>query len=156
MRPDRFRDFAIQTYTAAGLEAEAWQETARRPNGIKVTLPSAAQIWHAITAQSTDGDDLSQPEKPVEGQAPEPVPVPDISGGTVGVTDAERHLAALVHNANSREVAAAYAYSARQTPSVHPGYGVNFHSGARVFCVFVHALRPGQSPAGEYDLPREV
>jgi hypothetical protein len=155
MRPDRFREFALQTYLAAGLTALPWQD-GTRPNGIQVTLPSGAQVWHAIACQSADGDDLNQPEKPVERHAPDPVPLPDIPG-RVTIPDAERYLAALLQNSGSKEIADAYTYSGREKPSVHPGFGVNFHSTARVFCVFVHALRPGeQNPGGEYNLPQEV
>lgn len=156
MRIERFREFALRTYAAAGLTAESWQADVRRPHGIKVTLPSGSQIYHAITTQSAEGDKADQPEKPVEGEAPPPVAVPD-AGGKVTIADAERLLAAVLQNSGNPEIAETYSYSGRETPSVHPGFGINFHSGARIYCVFVHALRSGQqSPGGEYELPQEV
>lgn len=40
--------------------------------------------------------------------------------------------------------ARAYGYRDRPAPAMHPGVGVEFHSGARANLPFVHTARPGQ------------
>ncbi|RBM04530.1 hypothetical protein [Streptomyces sp. PT12] len=156
MRPARFQQFAIDTYRAAGLGAEPWNEKSKRPYGVKVRLASGAEVWHAITTQSRDGDDFERPEEPVEKDAPEPVAVPELGAGRVRLLDVERHLVALLTNAGSTEMARVYGYSDREQPGRSPGFGVEFHSGARAFAPFVHAMRSGQAPGQPFDLPAEV
>ncbi|NJQ04938.1 hypothetical protein [Streptomyces lonarensis] len=156
MRPERFRDFAVQSYTTAGLAAEPWDDGNKRPLGVKVTLPSGAQVWHAVTVQSPEGEKSSEPEKIVEGDAPASEPLPDLTS-RVPVPTVEAFLAGTIRNAGSTEVSGVYSYSGRETPSVHPGFGVTFHSGAKAFCVFVHVAGPGQGrPGNAYDIPTEV
>ncbi|WP_130798735.1 hypothetical protein [Streptomyces otsuchiensis] len=124
---------------------------------MKVTLPSGALIWHAITVQSQEGDDPSQPEKVVRGTAPEPVELPELAG-RVPVQSVEEFLAGAVANLGNEEVSHVYAYSASRSgsTSVYPGFGVKFHSGAKAYCVFVRAGAPGREPSGEHDVPREI
>jgi hypothetical protein len=158
MRPERFQEFALAAYRQApGIQAaEPWQDGTKRPYGIRVTLASGANLWHSITGQSKEGDDYSQPEEPLEKEAPEPVTLPEIGGGPVPLKTLEAYLAAVVNNTGHREIAATYTYSERPLPPKNPGFGVHFHSGARIFCVFVQAAGPGARPGGEYDLPQQI
>lgn len=156
MRPARFQQFAISVYQAAGLAAEPWEEGTARPRGIKLRLPSGAEIWHAITTQPRDGDRPDEPEQPVEKDAPQPVDVPELPAGRVPVTTVERYLAALLTNAGSNEISRVYTYSGREQSGSTQGVGVEFWSGAKAFAPLVHAMRPGQSPGQGFDLPQEV
>ena len=160
MRPQRFQDWAVTTLRQAPevAEVEPWQDGRTRPLGLKVRLRTGAEIWTGITAVGAPGEDYSQPEQPVVGEAPAEVPVPELVGanGKVNVRGSELYLAAVLNNAGSAEVASTYGYSDRAAPALHPGVGVNFHSGGKINCVFVHALRPGQNPGKQYDLPTEV
>ncbi|WP_165985997.1 hypothetical protein [Streptomyces sp. YIM 98790] len=156
MRPQRFMDFAVRTYTAAGLQAEPWQEGTKRPFGVQVTLPNGGQIWHAITAVAVPGEDYAAPEQPVEKEAPTPVPLPSIGSGPVPVPEVERYLAALMTNSGSPEIARAYGYSGRESSSQYPGFGIEFHSEAKVHCVFVYGARAGQQRGQEHAVPKEV
>ncbi|RKN45831.1 hypothetical protein [Streptomyces hoynatensis] len=155
MRPQRFQQFALDTYQAAGLAAEPWEEKTKRPLGIVVTLPGGSRLWHAINAQARDGDTYDQPEEPVEKDAPEPVPVPEL-GARIRIADAEHYLSALLNNAGNRELAGVYCYSDREQPGSTRGFGLHFHSGARIFVPFVRAARAGQSPGKDFDLPQEI
>ncbi|MGK5533280.1 hypothetical protein [Streptomyces sp. URMC 129] len=159
MRPERFQQFALDAYAqASGIgQAEPWSDGTKRPLGIKVRFASGAEIWHGITAQPRDGDRYDEPEQPVEKQAPDPLPLPDLGGGRIRITDAELYVAAVLNNTGSPEIARCYGYShGRQQAPAIPGVGVEFWSGARIFMPFVHALRSGQTPGKEYDLPQEV
>ncbi|SFD28839.1 hypothetical protein [Streptomyces aidingensis] len=156
MRPQRFMDFAVRTYSAAGLEAEPWQDGTKRPFGVRVRLPGGGQIWHAVTAAAPPGEDYAAPEQPVEKEAPAPVPLPALGNGPVPVPAAEQYLAALLTNAGSLEIIRAYGYSGREASSQNPGLGVEFHSGGKIHCVFVHAARAGQQRGQEYALPGEI
>ncbi|NJP65865.1 hypothetical protein [Streptomyces spiramenti] len=109
-----------------------------------------------MTVQSPEGEKSSEPEKIVEGDAPAAEPLPDMTS-RVPVPTVEAFLAGAIRNAGSTEVSGVYSYSGRETPSVHPGFGVTFHSGAKAFCVFVHVAGPGQGrPGSAYDIPSEV
>ncbi|GAA1914299.1 hypothetical protein GCM10009716_24710 [Streptomyces sodiiphilus] len=160
MRPDRFRDYALDAYRAApGIAAaELWADGTRRPFGIKVSLAGGAQIWQAITAQARPGANPAEPERPEEGEVPDMPAVPTPAGpGPVALALVEQMLAGALVSAGSREIARAYTYSAERQGAANPGVGVHFHSGARVFAPFVHALRPGErAPGREYDLPDAV
>ncbi|GGT84753.1 hypothetical protein [Streptomyces violascens] len=57
---------------------------------------------------------------------------------------AEAYLAAVLTNSDSSEIAEVYGYSHRPTPAMHPGIGVLFRNGARIFMPFVHTAQPGQ------------
>lgn len=136
MRPQRFQEYALEAYRAAGLQAEPWQDGTSRPFGIRVTLPGGAQAAHAITFQSAEGEKYSEPEQPVEKDAPEALPVPDLGAGKPAAPQLELYLAALVNNAGSQEIARVWAYSDREHPPQNPGFGVEFHTGARAYCMF--------------------
>ncbi|GAA3864118.1 hypothetical protein [Streptomyces sedi] len=157
MRPARYQQFAIDTYRAAGLAAEPWEEGTRRPYGVCVTLPSGARLWHAITAQARPGDDGSQPEEPVVKEAPNPLPLPEIETGRVPVPRLELYLSALINNAGSGEIESVYGYSDRSTPPTTPGFGVRFWSEARIYAPFVRSAAPGGRDGGAaFDLPAEI
>jgi hypothetical protein len=158
MRPATFQEFALTTYRQApGIQAaEPWQDGTNRPHGIHVTLTSGAGLFHAITGQSAEGDDYTRPEEPLDKDASKPVPLPDLAGGPVPLTALESYLAAVINNTGNRQIAATYTYSDRPQPPKNPGYGVHFHSGARIFCVFVQAAGPGARPGDEYDLPQRI
>ncbi|WP_049580410.1 hypothetical protein [Streptomyces sp. SBT349] len=156
MRPARFQQYAITAYRAAGLEAQPWTEGAKRPFGVKVRFGSGAEVWHAVTTQPREGDVPEQPEEPLEKDAPEPVAVPELGAGRLPIPTVERYLVALLTNAGNTEVARVYAYSDRDQPGSTSGLGVEFHSGAKAFAPFVHAMPPGRTPGREFDLPQEV
>lgn len=158
MRPARFQEFALKALTAAPgiLSVEPWQDGTTRPNGLKVTLATGAQVWPAITAVSAPGEDYSQPEQPVEGEPLPDVPLPQLAGDKVKVTDVELFLVAVLTNAGCREIAQVYGYSDRPSPNLHPGVGVEFHSGAKIHMGFVHAMSAGRSPGRPWDLPTAV
>ncbi|GAB2880683.1 hypothetical protein [Streptomyces mayteni] len=134
MRPQRFQQFAIDAYRAAGIQAEPWSEDTKRPMGIALTLPTGQQIRHAITAQSREGEKYAEPEQPVEKEAPAPVAVPELGKGA-DPRQVEGYLAAVLNNSGSTEILRTYGYSDHTPPAMHPGFGVIFHSGARVFCM---------------------
>ncbi|WP_052852343.1 hypothetical protein [Streptomyces avicenniae] len=136
MRPQRFQQFAIDAYQAAGMKAEPWSEGTKRPLGVALTLPNGAQLRHAVSGQSRDGDAYGEAEQPVEGEAPAPVPVPDLGRGAEP-RQVEAYLAAVLTNTGHPEILRAYAYGDREQPPKHAGVGVVFHSGAKVYCLFV-------------------
>jgi hypothetical protein len=160
MRPQRFQEFAVNTFRAGKevTNATPWTEQTKRPFGVKVHFSTGAQLWLGITAMAAPGEDYSQPETPVSSEPPADMAVPELYvNGKVSIAKAELYLAALINNAGSAEVARVYGYSDRPTPAMHPGLGVDFHNGSKIQMVFVHAVRAGQdSPTAEYDLPTEV
>ncbi|MQS07147.1 hypothetical protein [Streptomyces alkaliphilus] len=160
MRPERFRDFALEIYgRAPGITAvESWSEGTERPFGIEVTLASGARVRHAITAQAAEGDRYDEPEKPVEKDPPAEIPVPELGTGRgIPLVDIERYLAAVLNNSGSPEIERTYSYRDREQPSMTSGIGLVFHSGARIFAPFVHVMRAGErTPGRPYDLPSEV
>ncbi|MFI9235791.1 hypothetical protein [Streptomyces sp. NPDC053079] len=160
MRPARFQEFAVKALAQAPdiRTVEPWNEGTARPCGVKITFTTGAQIWHAITYTMAPGEKMDGPEAPVEGEVPAEVPWPELTqGGKINVRASERYLVAAILNAGSAEVASASGYSEGPTPAMHPGYGVQFHNGSKIFCVYAYALRSGQERGGKgFGLPEAV
>ncbi|RMI40167.1 hypothetical protein [Streptomyces triticirhizae] len=148
MRPERFVEFACDRYPAvAGVkEVEPWSEGNVRPFGVLVAFDSGTRLWHAVTAQPPAGT-----EAPA-GRAPEPVPRPELGEGRPTPLAVERFLVAAVTNAGLAGVARVWGYSEREPPASTPGFGVEFHDGARIFAPFVHFADPGQQRGAAYEL----
>lgn len=146
MRPARFQDFAIEALLASpGITAaEPWQDD--RPFGLHLRFTEGSQLWVAITTALASGERHDAPEAPVHGDAPAAMALPELyDGGQTSPERAEQYIAAALANTGSTEIARTYAYSTNgDAPSVHPGVGVVFHSGARAFLAFAHTARPGQ------------
>ncbi|MFF4178976.1 hypothetical protein [Streptomyces sp. NPDC001750] len=156
MRPQRFQEFAVETLLKApDVEtAEPWQEG--RPYGIHVTFSGGAQLWAAITAAALS-DDYDRPEVPVHDVPPAEVPVPDLyEDGKITPARAEQYLAATLSNSGNAEIKRVYTYTTgdrADAPNNHPGLGLEFHSGSRIFTLFAHTARPGQGKGGrEFEL----
>jgi len=147
VRSERFQQFCLDAL-AKGPDIQAvepWSEEGSRPRGLAITFSSGAQLWTGITGVAAPGEKLDQPEAPVTGMPPAEVSLPSLyEQGMITAERAEAYLAALLINAASDEIARAYSYSDRPTPAMHPGVGVEFHSGARANLPFVHTARPGQ------------
>jgi hypothetical protein len=112
--------------------AEPWQDGTRRPYGVRVKFNTGTVLNVSITAVTPPGEDFKQPEQPLTGAPPAEVPVPEpYDGGKVTPLRAEAYLAALLNNTGNPEMARAYAYSARETPPMNPGLGVDFHNGGK-------------------------
>lgn len=134
MRPARFQEFAITAFQRGTEVAavEPWQDGTRRPYGVQVKFNTGTTMRVSITAVTPPGEKFTDPEVPVEVAPPAEVSVPDLyDGGKVTPLRTEAYLAALLNNAGSPEIARTYAYSARDTPPMNPGLGVEFHGGGK-------------------------
>jgi hypothetical protein len=151
MRLDRFQSFAQEALPNAPdvQRIEPWAE-GDHTTGLHVTFTSGSQIWLSTTMALAPGEKHEQPEAPVHGDPPAEVPVPELyENGKITPDRAKQYLAAALTNARCDEIALAYPYA----DDSHPGVGLKFHNGARIFCLFVHTARPGQSPSGKkYEL----
>lgn len=165
MRPARFQTWlldllekqpqvtAVQTVEESGYS--------RHPYGLVVTYATGARVLLQIIATTAPGDSLGKPEQVMEGDAPAEQPVPElVDGGRVRLDRVDQHLAALVANSGSREVASVEAFSRRAQPgAVKYGACVAFHDGSTVYLYVVHALPAGRGewPARrEFDVPAAV
>lgn len=147
MRPPRLMEFVADTLGKAPeiQRAEAWQEGATRPCGVHLTFATGSELWIAVTGGGRPGENYDQPEVPVTDAPPAEVPVPDLlQAGKVTPLSAETYLAAVLSNSGNNEIKRTYAYSTGDTPTAHPGVGIEFHSGAKGFLPFVHTARAGQ------------
>ncbi|WP_229883263.1 hypothetical protein [Streptomyces omiyaensis] len=113
--------------------------------GLHVTFTTGAQVWFGVTTASPPG--AKGDEDPVvTGTPPATVDYPPLyQDGKVSPERAQDYLAAAAANSGHPEVASAYGYSPENQ---HPGFGVVFHSGARVHCLFHHTARAGQGAGG--------
>ncbi|MFI9200182.1 hypothetical protein [Streptomyces sp. NPDC053048] len=166
MRPARFQEFAVKALAQAPdiRTVEPWNEGTRRPSGLKIEFTTGAQIWTGITYARADGEKFEDAdgnpvdEAPVDGEPPAEVSLPElVQGGKIPVKGAELYLVGALINSRNPEIAEAYGYSHGTSPTMYPGFGVNFHNGSRIFCVFEYALRSGQErPSGSRELPEAV
>lgn len=134
MRPARFQEFAVTAFQRGPEVAavEPWQDGTNRPFGVQVRFTAGTVVRLSITAVSATGEKYGEPEHPVTAAPPAEIPLPDLfDGGKITPQRAEKYLAALLNNSGDPEVAETYAYSARETPAMYPGVGVNFHSGGK-------------------------
>lgn len=135
MRIDRFQSVALDAYRQAPeiVSAEPWSDGTRRPHGIELKLATGGTVRHAITRTRVQGEDLEQPEQPVEGEPPAPVEPRPAPAGVRDRQTAE-FLAAVLAGAGSKEMLRVYPYDEK---SAHPGLGVEFHDGSRVYMLLV-------------------
>lgn len=135
MRLDRAHQFILDSLTKAPGTASAalW---GRGPHtcGIHVTLDTGTQVWIGVTVAAAPGDKGGGPEIPVTDVPPAAVPYPVLNPSGHSL---QEYLAAAVTNAGNAEVAHAYRYPQQ---AKHPGFGIVFHSGAKVFCL-IHRTR---------------
>jgi hypothetical protein len=134
MRPARFQEFAMTAFQRGPevSSVEPWQDGTNRPYGVQVRFNAGTVMRLSITAVSATGEKYSEPEEPVTATPPGEIPLPDLfDGGKITPQRAELYLAALLNNSGSPEIAGTYAYSARETPAMYPGLGVDFHSGGK-------------------------
>jgi len=144
MHPQRLMDFVATTLGNAPevQRTEVWQEGTTRPFRVQVTFATGAEMWCGVVGASPPG---GYSEKPVSEAPPAETPVPDLlQNGKVTPTSAEAYIAAILNHSGNAEIKRTYAYSAADTPTAHPGVGLEFHDGARGFLPFVHTARPGQ------------
>lgn len=146
MRPVRFHAFALEALAKAPdvQSAEPW-DRGDHTHGIKITFSTGSQVWFGMTAASPPGAKVDE-DPIVTGDPAAEVPYPELyEDGKVTPAHAQRYLAAAIINSAHPEVASAYGYD---PTSKHPGFGVRFHSGARVYCLFHHNARRGQGVGG--------
>ena len=129
MRIDRFQEFALAAYRDAPeiTAAEPWSDGTTRPAGIQLQV-GGKTVRHALTMVTPQGEDLGAPEQPVEGEPPAPVEPRPAPAGVRDRQTAE-YLAAVLAGTGSPEIARVYAYDEK---SMHPGLGVEFHSGRKI------------------------
>jgi hypothetical protein len=155
MMTDRFHAYAQETLDSADSPAITAVEPGGDdgvPFGTLVLLHSGGQIHIQWVRSSSSGDrDADGKERIVTGQPPAKVEAPPLGReGNVSVADASRHIAALLNNGGNPELARVEAWadvdgvgSDRQPNGVR----AVCHSGAMVFGLFRHTLRPGQGAA---------
>lgn len=146
MRPARFHAFAIDALAQAPevQSVRSW-DRGDHTHGLHVTFTTGGQVWFGMTQAAAPG--ARGDEDPIVTGDPAPeVPYPPLyEDGKATPERAQHYLAAAIVNAGHAEVAHAYGYSPENQ---HPGFGVVFHSGAKVFCLFHHTARPGQAVGG--------
>ncbi|MFJ4987880.1 hypothetical protein ACIP9H_29265 [Streptomyces sp. NPDC088732] len=167
MRPQRFEDTLKALLQQAGGQVkdvvtskEAGYD--RHPYGLSVTYQNGARVLLQIIATSADGDKYDQPEQVIEGEnALAPVSVPDVfDGGKVQLGRVDQHLAALLANSGSKEIALVEPYSG--SPEAHTAikYGVRitYHDTSRINVYVVHALPAGRDwpHGGEFSVPAAI
>lgn len=129
-----------------------------------VELASGAQIhvqW-VSGAPPTGSAPIGEPDPIVTGPPPAPVKVPELpTSGRLRTGDVEAHLAALLINAGSDQVAdvAGYSTDPQLGSDVQPyGIRVRFHDGGAVYGLFRHTLPRGAAlvQGGEFKQREEV
>ncbi|MFH8369212.1 hypothetical protein [Streptomyces sp. NPDC018031] len=164
MRPARFeqilKSLLEQGGAAKGVETVKEAGHDRHPYGLVVTFPTGARALLQIVVTSADGDKFDQPEQIIEGDAPNPVePVEPFDGGRVKLDLVDRHIAALVLNSGSKEVASAEAFSTREKPgAVRYGVKIAYHDTSRIYVYVVQALPAGRdwTRGADFDVPAAV
>ncbi|WP_329127222.1 hypothetical protein [Streptomyces sp. NBC_01465] len=140
MRSERFQQYCL-TALAKGPDIQAvepWSNTVERPMGL------------ALTTVAAPGQKLDQTEIPVTGEKPAEIPLPDLyEDGKISPARAELYLAALLTNGGSEELLRASGYSGRPVPAMHPGVGVEFHSGGKANLPFAHTARSDKQFGGK-------
>ncbi|WP_017558596.1 hypothetical protein [Nocardiopsis baichengensis] len=159
MRAHRFQGWLLDLIKNSGdpaINQAATFETSgytERPYGIVLQLSNGGQVYlQIVRGSSGDGSDKLDEEPIVEGEPPAPVEAHPIGeGGRIRSADVEGYLAALITNAQSREVSGVERFSerTRKAYSDPQPYGVKVfcHSKAAISILFVHTLRQGDSPS---------
>lgn len=142
MRPQRLMEFVAATLEKAPevQRAEAWQDSTRRPYGVRVQFATGAELRLGVMTAAPPGENHEKPEVPVTGEPPTEVPVPDpFKAGKIDPIAAEGYIAATLANSGSAEIKEVYGYTSRASatsPTAHPGVGLQFHSTGRGFLLF--------------------
>lgn len=142
MLPARFHTFALEALAKAPdvQSVDNW-DRGDHTHGIKVTFSNGSQVWFGMTLTAAPG--ARGDEDPVITAPPAAeVAYPQLyEGGTVTPERAEQYLAAAITNSGHAEVKNGFAYG---PDTQHPGFGVVFHSGAKIYCLIHHTARMGQ------------
>lgn len=141
MRLDTFHQFALTVLPQAPdiTAVEPWDREADHLCGLRITLSSGAQILLGITAVSAPGDRWEGPETPVTGTPPAHWPYPDLYDGNKTTPGrAQQYLAAAIANSGDPRIEKTYGYT---TEGKGRGFGVVFHDGAKIFCLFHQTIR---------------
>jgi len=153
MRPARFHQFAIDTLPKApDVQAVEDGGESGRPYSLHVTFTNGSQVWIGVTGTLAPGDKYDIEEQPVHGDAPSEIPYPPLfDSGNVTPATAQAYLAAATTNTGNTEILAAEPYNDDDVQN--PGFGVTFHNGAKIWCLFTHTARAGQARGNRaYDL----
>jgi hypothetical protein len=128
-----------------------------KPCGNVITLSTGARLYvQWVRTAAAGGEDQSQPEVPVTGQAPEPVGVPALpASGRTSMALVEEFLVAVITNGKSDEIKSVSGKTDRSGQQPY-GLTIAMHSGANVYGLFLHTLPAGQSPGGEFQQREEV
>ncbi|MEU5436390.1 hypothetical protein AB0G73_23850 [Streptomyces sp. NPDC020719] len=117
--------------------------------GIVITTTSGSRLWVTITSVLAPGARIDDADVPVPGEPLTAVPVPALyQDGKITPRAAEAYLAATLTNSAHPEIRRAYGYT-DNAPTRHPGVGIEFHSGAKVYLPFAHTARAGQNRGRE-------
>ncbi|MFD8075786.1 hypothetical protein ACFV3E_24415 [Streptomyces sp. NPDC059718] len=168
MRPQRFEEILQGLLKQAGGQVkdvvtvrEAGYD--KHPYGLSVTYASGARVLLQVISVLADGDKHARPEQIIEGEnALEPVPVPDVfEGGKLQLAKVDQHLAALLINSGSREIASVTPYTDEPDDHTAVRYGlrVAYHDTSRIHVYVVHALSAGRDSwphGGEFNVPAAV
>ncbi len=164
MRADRFAEWVRQVFAQSPAVAGVRESELKGiPLATCVELSTGAQIhiqW--VRTSPPTGDAFGEPEQIVTGQVTEPVKIPELAtGGRLQTVDVEHHLAALLTNGGSDEVAEVLGYTqtaGRSADKQAFGLRVRFHSGAMIFGMFRYTLPAGQqaSPQSEWSQRKEI
>lgn len=163
MRNSRFQTWITELVDAnlpAAVKRIPWADTGiqsdpgmgEQTGGLVFEAPDGGQVYLSIVqAGGPKGDKIDKDEEIVEGEPPAPVVPVDLPvvGGQLRMVDIEAWLAALIINAQHREVASVERYSERE---VDPrkgltnrfGFTVRWHSGAAAIGFFRYTLLRGE------------
>lgn len=138
MRPERFMNFVAETLDKApGMQARTWQDGTNRPYGVHIRLASGGELRLGVTTATPPGEDHAKPEVPVTGEPPAETDLPEPLGKTFDPVAAEHYIAATLTNSGNNEIKNVYGYSSRKdSPTAHPGVGIEFHNTGKGFLLF--------------------
>lgn len=151
MRPMRFQSWLKALLSTADSVAgvRLTEDDPSLDNAVEVTLGSGARILLTTIGSAAPGaNDYSVPEEIVEGEVLAPVPPVQLdTSGSVRVADFVAFLTAALINAGSPEIATIEVMP--PSPSHQHTIELRFHSGAKVWIYFRHALRAGEQPSAQ-------
>lgn len=158
MRSPRFRQWITSLVDAAlpeQIRRVDWADTGivddpgvgHHTFGLVLTSPAGGTtylMW--VHGAPPGGDDHDKPEKIVEGEAPAPVPIPELapdSHGRLPIRDLEQWLAAVLLSSGSREVERVEINPSRQDGRPG-GLKIHWHSGGVAYGLFSYTLARGE------------
>ncbi|MFB8401198.1 hypothetical protein [Streptomyces sp. NPDC055912] len=143
MSPERVRELCVENLTKGPdiTSAEGWDDSSR-PCGLLIGFSSGARLWVAITTAAS-----ATSAAPARAATAASAPLPQLfdRNGRITAQRAESYLAAVLMDARTPHIAAAYAYSV--SAAKHPGIGLHLADGGRAFLPFVYAAAAGSAPA---------